>query len=383
MPAPIKKNTSASQPAKLAYINNIKTLLTILVVLHHVTITYGGPGGWYYHEKTTRLAALIPMDMFVSVNQAFFMGFFFMLAAFFIPGSYDRKGAGEFLKDRLLKLGIPLAFYSFLLSPLLSYLVYYFAGGNHITYLQYLGGFDSWVDFGVLWFVAALLLFTLVYIAVRQLFNSSSLKRIAVPNANTILIFGLVLGATSFLVRIVFPVGWVLKPLGFQLGHFPQYMAYFIMGLLAYRNNWFEQLPPKTGIKLQRYALLLLLFFPVFFIIKAISNAPIDSFVGGFHWQSFLYAVWEQTIGIAILIALLSAGKREWNSSSVLLDRLSRSTYAVYIFHPLIIICLSMAIRNWGIDPAYKLLIAAPFAVGGSFLLGFIVLAIPGVKKLL
>ena len=79
MHAPIKKNTSASQPAKLAYINNIKILMTILVVLHHVTVTYGGPGSWYYNEKTTRLAALIPMNMFVSVNQAFFMGFFFML----------------------------------------------------------------------------------------------------------------------------------------------------------------------------------------------------------------------------------------------------------------------------------------------------------------
>jgi len=383
MPAQIIKSTFATQPSKLAYINNIKILMTMLVVMHHVAITYGWPDSWYYNEKTDNFAALVLMGMFVSVNQAFFMGFFFMLAAYFIPGSYDRKGAGKFLTNRLLKLGIPLAFYSFLLSPLLSYLVYYFAGKKHITYLQYLGGFDRWIDFGVLWFVAALLLFTIIYAAFRYFFNERPQNYVTVPNANTIIIFGVMLGVISFLVRIVFPVGWVLKPVGFQLGHFTQYIAYFIIGLHAFKNNWFEQLPRKTGIKLQKYALLMLLFFPVFYIIKAIFDIPVDWFLGGFHWQSLTYALWEQTIGITIMIALLFAGKRFWNRSSALLDRMSRSSYAVYIFHPLAIVSITLVIRNWEIDSAFKLLIVAPFAVCASFLLGFIVLAIPGVKKLL
>ncbi|RYE25743.1 MAG: acyltransferase, partial [Sphingobacteriaceae bacterium] len=152
------------RPPKLFYVDNIKVLMTILVVLHHTAVTYGGPGSWYYNEKTTQLGALIPMTMFVSVNQSFFMGFFFLLAAFFTPNSYERKGAGKFITERLFRLGIPLLFYSLIFSPLLSYLVYYFAEGHHITYTQYLGGFDDWVDFGVLWFLAALLLFTTIYV---------------------------------------------------------------------------------------------------------------------------------------------------------------------------------------------------------------------------
>jgi hypothetical protein len=48
-------------------------------------------------------------------------------------------------------------------------------------------------------------------------------------------------------VRIIFPVGWVLKPLGFQLGHFPQYIALFILGLIAARSKWLNDADYENG----------------------------------------------------------------------------------------------------------------------------------------
>ena len=72
-------NGSSTQAGKILYIDNLKVVLTILVVLHHTFITYGAPGGWYYSEKTTHIAASIPMTLFVATNQSFFMGFFFPL----------------------------------------------------------------------------------------------------------------------------------------------------------------------------------------------------------------------------------------------------------------------------------------------------------------
>lgn len=368
---------------KLFYINNIKVLMTVLVVLHHTVITYGGPGGWYYAEKTSRIGALIPMTMFVSINQSFFMGFFFLLSAFFTPASYERKGAEKFVKDRLLRLGLPLIFYSFIFSPLLSFLVYYFAKGNHITYLQYLSGFDSWIDFGVLWFVAALLLFTLVYVLYRRIARDSHKALLKVPGTVMILSFAVVLGVISFCVRLVFPVGWVLKPVGFQLGHFTQYIALFITGIVAYKNNWFEKLSSRTGKQLAVCAIVLLLFFPAFYVIKEKTDMPVSWFSGGLHWQSLLYAVWEQCMGISILTALLTAGRKYWNSSSLFLERLSGSAFAVYILHPLVIISLSLAVRNWTVDPAIKLLLVAPLAVLGSFILGMLFVLLPGIKRIL
>jgi peptidoglycan/LPS O-acetylase OafA/YrhL len=93
---------SESQPAliqpkaKINYIDHLKVVLTMLVILHHTFIAYGAPGGWYYSQKTTIAGAIVPMTAFVSVNQAFFMGFFFFLSALFVPSSYDKKGCRRF-----------------------------------------------------------------------------------------------------------------------------------------------------------------------------------------------------------------------------------------------------------------------------------------------
>ena len=43
------------------------------------------------------------------VNAAFFMGLFFLISAYFVPSSFERKGTWTFLKDRFLRLGIPFA----------------------------------------------------------------------------------------------------------------------------------------------------------------------------------------------------------------------------------------------------------------------------------
>src|ERR1700761_5861460 len=196
---------------KIYYLDHVKVLLTVLVILHHTFITYGGPGGWYYRQPTTNQAALIPMTMFVSTNQSFFMGLFFLLSAYFIEPSLKRKGTRVYLLDRLKRLGIPLVFYSLIFSPILNFMIYKFGDKQPGSFLQYLKGFNDWIDFGVLWFVAALLLFTFVYMLWRSITQkATAYTNLPVPNTSRIILFALTLGFISFLVRIVFPVGWVL-----------------------------------------------------------------------------------------------------------------------------------------------------------------------------
>lgn len=59
------------------YLDQIKIVLTVLVILHHAFITYGAPGGWYYKQpiENNALASML-LTMFVATNQSFFMGFF-------------------------------------------------------------------------------------------------------------------------------------------------------------------------------------------------------------------------------------------------------------------------------------------------------------------
>lgn len=42
--APVKAAT------RLFFVDNIRVFLTILVILHHLMITYSGTGRWYYNE---------------------------------------------------------------------------------------------------------------------------------------------------------------------------------------------------------------------------------------------------------------------------------------------------------------------------------------------
>jgi len=385
LPAPTLSPSTLipEQTKKIFYIDNLKVGLITLVVLHHALNTYGAEGGWYYTQKTTHIGAAIPMVVLITINQSFFMGFFFFLSAYFIPGSYNKKGAARFVKDRLLRLGIPLLFYSFVLSPVLIYLVYYFGKGHHITFMQFLRGFHDWINFGVLWFVAALLLFTLVYVLWRIVIKKYPSKSFTAPSLRMILWFAAGVGIISFLVRIVFPIGWILNPVGFQLAYFSQYVALFLLGLVAAKNNWLDAFPYDKGKRFARYALRLLLFFPVISIIEKVAKTPQDWFTAGLHWQQFLYAVWEQLLGFSIIVALLTYSKKLWNKSSALMGNLSRNAFAVYIFHPLVLITLALSFRNWGIDPALKFLVVAPLAVVGSFFLASVITLIPGIRKII
>jgi hypothetical protein len=374
---------STAPSKKIFYVDNIKVFLTVLVILHHAVVTYGAPGGWYYTEKTNSLIGQIAMTLFVSINQAFFMGFFFFLSSYFIKSSYTVKGAKKFTLNRLLRLGIPLLFYSFILSPVLSYIVYYFAKGGHVSLFWYLANFNSWIDFGVLWFVAALLIFTLLYAAVMSVNKKYFTAYLPKPTMGKVLLVAIAVAVVTFCVRILFPVGWLLKPLGFQLGHFTQYIVLFILGILASNNNWLQNFSYKNSRWLFLFIIALVFLFPVFYIIKIKLGFPAAWFSGGFHWQSLLYSTWEQVTGFLIIVYLLNNAKKKWNKTSSFLKRLSRCAFAVYIFHPLVLVTLSVVFRNLSIDPAIKLALVAPLAVILSFGLASLLLKIKLVSRII
>ena len=382
---PYSSTQPASEPqqlkSKILYIDYLKVLLTALVIVHHALVTYGAPGGWYYFEKTKLVSAAIPMTMAVSVDQSFFMGFFFFLSAIFIPGSLKRKGSTVFIKDRFFRLGIPLIYYSFIQATVMNFLVYRYAEKHDITFIQFLSGYDGWINVGVLWFVLALLLFTMCYIVCTKI-AKPDLKDWPLPSIKQILLFAAVLGIITFLTRTVFAVGWVLEPVGFQLGHFPQYIAMFIFGLIAAENKWIQQIDQQHYNKLNIFIFCMIFIgFPVIFSLKFVFRQPLEWFVGGWHIASFLYSFWEQVIGISIITALLAFGKNKLNMHSNFMNKMSRCAFAVYILHPFVLVVLSLLLRDWAVDPAVKFLIVAPLGVIASFLLGDLVVKIPGVNQ--
>jgi hypothetical protein len=113
----ILQQAPAAKSSRMFFIDNLRVFLIILVVMFHLAITYGAAGSWYYQDPTKDTLTSVVLTILTATDQAFFMGLLFLISGYFTPGSYDRKGAGPFVRDRILRLGIPLLIYDIVIDP--------------------------------------------------------------------------------------------------------------------------------------------------------------------------------------------------------------------------------------------------------------------------
>jgi len=379
-------NTSTAKKPRLLYIDNLRILLTILVIMHHFAIGYGGPGGFYYRENGSMSdISEILMTLLLAINQAFFMGFFFMISSYFSPGSIDRKGSGAYLKDRLKRLGIPILFYMLVVDPVLAYVSARLHGYNGSLREALTSHYSSVLHFSAaqMWFVAALLAFAIIHVIWRRFAKPMSDSKGAAPDNAAIAIFALALGLVTFIVRIWLPVGWEIPVVSWQVAHFPQYIALYILGLVAYRRNWFEAVTDVQGKTWFFVVLGLVVFFPVLFIVGGALEGVLDPYFGGLHWQSFVYSVWEQFMCMGMVITLLVWFRKRFTEQGRLAKAMSGAAYATYVFHAPTIILVAFALRGIKLDMGLKYLLVVPFAVAASFLVGYIVKRLPVARNIL
>jgi glucan biosynthesis protein C len=364
--------------ARLFFIDNIRVLLTLQVLLFHLVIIYAGTGSWFYEEGREDFITGALGAWFVTVSQAYFMGLFLLVSAYFVPGAYDRKGPGRFLKDRLVRLGIPLAIYSWILRPPLVYLYLRSVQGLRLSWWRYFPGeyfkSNAVLGAGPLWFVETLLIFTVLYV-VWQLFagrgRASPAAETRFPNNLSIALFALLLGLAGFLVRLWRPIEWSFVPLNLQLPFFAQYVALFILGLVAYRRNWLVGLSEPTGrLWLGIGMLMILLFWPL--ALAGDMATSLEPFLGGWHWQALAYALWESFLCLGMCLGLIHAFRRYCRDQGRLARSLSRNAYAAYLVHGPVITIVALAARDVVLHPLAKFglvsLVAVPLCFGLSSL---------------
>ena len=124
LPTTQDTGTGALHHARIYFVDYLRAALVCLVILHHTAITYGASGSFYYTENATDPVALLLLSLFTNFNQAWFLGCFFLLSGYFSLGSFDRKGPRKFLKDRLIRLGIPFLVFYFVLNPITVFIAF-------------------------------------------------------------------------------------------------------------------------------------------------------------------------------------------------------------------------------------------------------------------
>jgi glucan biosynthesis protein C len=386
--APVTITGHAGTAGRLLYIDNVRTFLTALVLLHHIMIVYAGTGSWIYVEGRQDLATTVTGSIFTAVNQAFFMGLFLLISAYFVPGSYDRKGPARFWKERLVRLGIPLTVYSWLVHPLFVYWFLRQTEGLRKPLWEFYGQYFSngeLIGGGPLWFVETLLIFTLVY-AMWRLFARRQPAQQPVegsfPSYRLLALFALGMGVAGFLVRLMFPVGWKFIPLNLQLPFFAQYIFMFVAGLLAYRRGWLASMPDAAGrFWLRVVGLVLLLYVPGALLGGALeSDAP---FQGGWTWQSLFSSVWEAYLCVGLCTGVLYLFRRYADWQNRLSASLSRSAYAAYIVQLPVITTVALLARDLPYHPLLKFGLVALVAVPLCFGIGDLLRRLPYVSRVL
>jgi surface polysaccharide O-acyltransferase-like enzyme len=383
---------AAGSPGRIAFLDQIRAVVTLLVVFHHTAITYGGPGSWYFHDEPGRAGHVttLLLTLFCAVNQAFFMGLFFLLAGYVTPPAYDRKGAPHFLRDRAIRLGIPLVLFGFVLDALTN------AIADEARHRDFLFGWITRMASlkyapGPLWFVQALLVLTLAYVVLRRWRRPGDSRgpsatwpgegnreqAAPLPRARTLVAAAIATAMVAFVLRLRFPTGDEVFHM--QLGYFASYVLLFAVGCVAWRHRWLERVDFAYARPWAIVALIAIPLLPLAIIgLHALRPAPVGT-SGGFNLDALAYALWEPFVAWGVILTLLWFFRVRVRPDA--LRGLARRAYAIYCFHPPVVVGISVALRSWMAPPVLKFVAVGSLSCAALYVLTGLLLRLPGVAR--
>ncbi len=329
------------QKQRIIYVDVIKVFLTCLVVAHHAGQAYGPTGGVWPVTDSNKTNWL---GKFFFINASYMMGLYFFISGYFMLFSLQRKTNAQFIKDRLVKLGIPLLFFTLLV----------FLPFNYLNSPRNSNLFSFFIDTycnkppiatGHLWFVASLLLYSFFYLLFFPKRSIVSETAAARPfRIYYLFIYILLLTIIAALVRLQFPIDvWRTWLIPVEVAHIPQYLSLFLIGALFNRYQWLETFRLSTG----------LIFFAIAIIIY-VTNENLPPHIKD-YWLTEAFA--ESLLCVGISMALLTFFRQYGSRSNAVLRSLSNNAYGIYLFHVFIVIVLQQLLLDRDINANIKFVI--------------------------
>ncbi|WP_421725802.1 acyltransferase family protein [Bauldia sp.] len=363
----------------LYYVDWLRVLLVSLVVAHHAAQAYGPTGRRWPVFEAERTNLLGP---FFSVNAAFFMGFFFMISGYFVAGSLARKGSIRFLRDRLIRLGLPPLIFGFGFFAVVGYAFSGETSGFWSYYLAtYIGEWD--VEFGPLWFVLHLLAYSIVYVLLAAVFPKLTAPGSAPPPTfASILALVAAIWIVGGLARSAYPQDTWVNLLGFipaEPAHMPQYVLMFAAGTIAGRNGWCVTLPHRTGSLWLTIGLTAALgWYAVRYLrdfagLDLLRDVPIG----------IVFPLWEAVVCVGLSVGLLVYGRQHWSVPSKWLARLGPAAYGVFLIHIFVVVGFNFALLALPLGPFVKFLIVTALSLTVSFAVIIALRQIPIVARVI
>ena len=157
----------------------------------------------------------------------------------------------------------------------------------------------------------------------------------------------------------------------------------FFAGTIINLADWQDKLQSVSLKFWLPFTIVVILTLPIlFFLIRGTSD-NVDPALGAFTWQSLVFSIREQIFCVSMVAALLSLFYKLLNKNTSLTRELAASSYATYIFHPLVLVIFTALLHELRYPPALKITLLAVPTLVLCFFVASLLRRLPGLKSIL
>lgn len=272
---------------------------------------------------------------FVGFNDIFFMSLMFFLSGLFVWHGLQRKGGARFLRDRLLRLGLPFVAAAAVVAPLAYYPAYLQIPGH----AGMAGFWRQWLSLGQwpagpAWFVWVLLAFdclAALLFAVAPRWGETLGRMTSGASRRPVAFFAVLAGISAIayvpMALLFTSVSWTgFGPFAFQTSRILHYLAYFLIGACAGAWGVDRGLLARDGKLARRWPLWALAALVLF----AVAEAPAIRGGASLKWAADVGFVLSSAASsfafLALFVRWASVRSRLW-------DSLSANSYGIFLLH--------------------------------------------------
>jgi hypothetical protein len=369
-------------------LDRARTFLTLVVLLHHAVIPYT----YFGH---TDPASWIGFDIVVLATDSFFMAMFFFLSGLFTWPGIARKAPSVFLRDRLLRLGLPFAIAAVTVIPI----AYYAIALRHEPGLSFTAFWWKTVTVGPwpsgpIWFVWVLLAFdltaSLLYRVSAHLVDPGN--RISLRGFERPAVFWLMLVVVTTIVYVpalLYFGGskWFeFGPFSVQASRILLYFAYFFIGVSVGAANFDRGILSADGqLPKQRWLWVIATLIPycLMWVMIYIKREVLGNPDPQPHWYQAIYSTFFVLFSGSILLAILAFFLHQKSPGPNLLDRMQADAYGIFLVHYPIALWIQYALYDYSLPAIVKAAIGFVLTVILSWALTAGLRKIPGASHVL
>jgi glucan biosynthesis protein C len=347
-------------------LNNLRAVVILLVLAVHSVLAYLDflPRSPYrFDEPPYRWQATpivdsqrwVGFDLFCAWQDVYLMSFMFFLSGLFVWPSLVRKGSWGFLRDRFLRIGLPLVLAVIFLMPIALYPVYRLTAidPSPAAYWQHWRELPFWPP-GPQWFLCVLLAFNVIAAGLYKLAPQCGdlLGSLASSARAHPIHYFIVLTIASALVYVplalIFsPWSWIyFGPFNFQLSRPLHYLVYFFAGVGVGVYGLDRGLLALDGNLARRWGPWLVAAFISFLLWISLTalnmndgdRAPIGMQLA--NDLAFVLACASSCFFFVALFLRFGQHRSRWY------DSLSENAYGIYLVHYLFVVWLQYALLN-------------------------------------